>query len=156
MVNNIHMANQTKMAQVHTAIADLQRLTELFRMRRKQLAAGVGLTEHQWSVLEEIATEHFMPSMFARQRQSSPAAVSKTIRQLIDKELVTVSLNSTDGRQRDYVLTSKGKRVIQRLRKNREQAIQQVWLDMSSSRIETFSQIATELNDKLALLVNGQ
>jgi DNA-binding MarR family transcriptional regulator len=156
MVNNIHMANQTKMAQVHTAIADLQRLTELFRMRRKQLAAGVGLTEHQWSVLEEIATEHFMPSMFARQRQSSPAAVSKTIRQLIDKELVTVSLNSTDGRQRDYVLTSKGKRVIQRLRKNREQAIQQVWLDMSSSRIETFSQIATELNDKLAQLVNGQ
>ena len=86
----------------------------------------------------------------------SPAAVSKTIRQLIDKELVTVSLNSTDGRQRDYVLTSKGKRVIQRLRKNREQAIQQVWLDMSSSRIETFSQIATELNDKLALLVNGK
>jgi DNA-binding MarR family transcriptional regulator len=156
MVNNIHMANQTKMAQVHTAIADLQRLTELFRMRRKQLAAGVGLTEHQWSVLEEIATEHFMPSMFARQRQSSPAAVSKTIRQLIDKELVTVSLNSTDGRQRDYMLTNKGKRVMQRLRKNREQAIQQVWLDMSSSRIETFSQIATELNDKLALLVNGQ
>ena len=150
------MANQTKMAQVHTAIADLQRLTELFRMRRKQLAAGVGLTEHQWSVLEEIATENFMPSMFARQRQSSPAAVSKTIRQLIDKELVTVSLNSSDGRQRDYVLTSKGKRVIQRLRKSREQAIQQVWLDMSSSRIETFSQIATELNDKLALLVNGQ
>jgi hypothetical protein len=45
---------------------------------------------------------------------------------------------------------------MQRLRKNREQAIQQVWLDMSSSRIETFSQIATELNDKLALLVNGQ
>ena len=144
------------MAQVHSAIADLQRLTELFHKRRKQLAAGVGLTEHQWSVLEEISTEHFMPSMFARQRQSSPAAVSKTIRQLIGKDLVTVSLNSADGRQRDYVLTSKGKRVMQRLRKDREQAIQQVWLDLSPSRIKAFSQIATKLNKKLALLVNGQ
>ncbi len=34
--------------------------------------------------------------------------------------------------------------------------IQQVWLDMSPSRIKAFSQIATELNKKLALLVNGQ
>ena len=156
MVNNIRMANGAKMTQVHAAIAELQRLTELFYKRRKQLAAGVGLTEHQWGVLEEISTEHFMPSMFARQRQSSPAAVSKTVRQLIDKELVKVSLNSTDGRQRDYVLTSKGKRVMQRLRKNREQAIQQVWLDMSPSRIKAFSQIAAELNAKLALLVKGQ
>ena len=156
MVNNSGMASEAKITQVHAAIADLQRLAELFHQRRQQLAAGVGLTEHQWRVLEEISTEHFMPSMFARQRQSSRAAVSKTIRQLIDKGLVSVSLNSVDGRQRDYVLTGKAKRVMQRLRKNREQAIRQVWLSMPSSRIKAFSQIAKELNEKLALLVDRQ
>ena len=73
----------------------------LARTSGEQLAQSVGLTEHQWGVLEEISTEHFMPSMFARQRDSTPAAVSKTLRQLIDKGLIEVKLNKSDGRQRD-------------------------------------------------------
>jgi len=93
---------------VHRAIGQLQRLTELFGKRRVQLATGVGLTEQQWRVLEEIATEHFMPSMFARGRRSTAAAVSRIIRQLLDKQLVSVSVSRTDGRQRRYVLTAKG------------------------------------------------
>lgn len=154
MVNNIRMVSKGQMSLVHAAIADLQRLTELFHKRRRQLAAGVGLTEHQWSVLEEISTEHFMPSMFARQRRSSAAAVSKTIRQLVDKELVAVSLNTADGRQRNYELTTRGKRVMQRLRKNREQAIQQVWLDIPPSRIKAFSEFAADINKRLAALID--
>ena len=158
MVNNIAMASETQMVMnresVHDAITQLQRLAELFQRRRAQLAAGVGLTEHQWSVLEEISTEHFMPSMFARQRESSAAAVSKTIRQLIDKGLVSVSLNPNDGRQRNYVLSAKGRDVMRRLRKSREAAIEQVWLKLPIGRVRAFSAFAAELNDKLAALVH--
>ena len=154
MVNNIHMSTDTKMDLIHAAIAQLQRLTELFQRRRTQLAAGVGLTDHQWSVLEEISTELFMPSMFARQRESSAAAVSKTIRQLIDKELVRVSLNADDGRQRDYELSAKGRRVMARLRKSREEAIKQIWLELPQDRVRNFCEFTTELNEKLALLAS--
>jgi 3-isopropylmalate/(R)-2-methylmalate dehydratase large subunit len=92
----------TDRATVHQAIVTLGRLTEAFRQRREQLARGAGITEHQWSVLEEISTEHFMPSMFAHRNASSPAAVSKVIAKLAEKGLIRVSLSRRDGRQRDF------------------------------------------------------
>ena len=127
----------------------LQRISELFSARRQELAARVGLTEHQWSVLEEIATEHFMPSLFAKQQASSAAAVSKTLRQLGDKALVRVSVSKSDGRQRDYVLTAKGQRVMEELRRARERAIAEVWLKLDSVRVIEFTEFSTELADAL-------
>ncbi len=127
----------------------LQRISELFSARRQELAARVGLTEHQWSVLEEIATEHFMPSLFAKQQASSAAAVSKTLRQLGDKALVRVSVSKADGRQRDYVLTAKGQRVMEELRRARERAIAEVWLKLDSARVVEFTEFSTELADAL-------
>ena len=99
------MGNSASTAEIHAAIACLGRLTEVFERRRQELAASVGLTEQQWSVLDEIEQEHFMPSLFARRRDSSAAAVSKILRQLQDKELVVVSLRSGDARQRHYELS---------------------------------------------------
>ena len=84
-------------APVHRAIECLQQLTAAFGQRRQQLAADVGLTEGQWAVLEEIATEHFMPSMFARARESSAAAVSKTLRQLSEKSSSLLLCPRTTG-----------------------------------------------------------
>ena len=52
-----------------TAIANLQRLADTFAERRRQLAAGIDLTEAQWRVLEEIEDEDFLPSLFARRRK---------------------------------------------------------------------------------------
>ncbi len=148
------MANDPATDCIHTAIHELQRLTELFQRRRAQLAADVGLTEQQWSVLEEISTEHFMPSMFARKRESTAAAVSKTIRQLLDKGLITVSLNAHDGRQRDYELSPSGRKVMRRLQDRREQAIERVWLELPSAQVRTFATFAAKLNDKLTRLLN--
>jgi DNA-binding MarR family transcriptional regulator len=135
------------------AIGQLSRLSELFQKRREQLAAQVGLTEHQWGVLEEIATEHFMPSMFARQRESSAAAVSKTLRQLIDKELVAVSVDASDGRQRRYELTEHGKAVLSQLRSHREQAIDHVWKTFGNEALQQFCGFAGDLSDKLETLI---
>jgi DNA-binding MarR family transcriptional regulator len=135
--------------EVHAAIACLQRLSEAFIERRRQLAESVGLTEQQWAVLEEISTEHFMPSMFARVRQSSAAAVSKTLRQLLDKELVSVSVSPDDGRQRRYGLTSKGTAVQRDLRRQRESAIRVVWLKMEPGRLKDFTSIGNELAERL-------
>src|SRR5215470_8818620 len=130
---------------VHDAIAKLQRLTDLFRDRRAALATDAGLTEQQWEVLERIATESFMPSMFARHRESSAAAVSRLIRQLIEKKLVSVSVSPHDGRQRAYVLTAKGRRTLDGLRAIRQAAIDAVWAPLDASALAAFAQVSGEL-----------
>jgi DNA-binding MarR family transcriptional regulator len=131
------------------AIACLQQLTELFQARREQLAGDAGLTEHQWAVLEQTTNEHFMPSMFARSRQSSAAAVSKTLRQLIDKGLVNAEIDERDGRQRHYELTSKGRRVLDQLRLSREAAVRDVWMKFDVKRLRAFSEFSSELCERL-------
>jgi DNA-binding MarR family transcriptional regulator len=143
-----------QLEEIHLAIAALQRLSELFQKRRSQLAEGVGLTEHQWGVLEQISTEHFMPSMFARQRESSAAAVSKTIRQLIEKNLVEVSTSASDGRQRNYQLTQRGRRVMSKLRKSRQGVIEQVWQQLDLAQLKNFNLFASDLANRLEDLVS--
>ncbi len=135
--------------EVYAAIAGLQRLADAFWRRREQLALSVGLSDGQWGVLEEIASQHFMPSMFARTRSSSAAAVSKTLRQLIDKGLVHASLSETDGRQRHYELTAKGDRIMQALRAERERAIATIWNPMGRDQISAFTEFATTLAARL-------
>ncbi len=142
-------SNRAPVAVAHEAIASLGRLTDAFQRRREQLALSVGLSDGQWGVLEEISREHFMPSMFAKRRESTAAAVSKTLRQLLDKELVSVTLSKADGRQRTYVLTSKGRRVMEGLRQERELAIERIWLSLDRDRIESFTNFANELTSRL-------
>ena len=135
--------------EIHEAIAGLGRLVEVFTHRRRQLAQVVGLTEREWAVLEEISSEHFMPSMFARRQDSSPAAVSKILRQLLDKGLISVSVSKDDGRQRRYVLTGKGRRAIERLRAARQQAIEEVWMRFGADEIREFTRLSAELTERL-------
>lgn len=137
------------LADAHAAIECLGRLAELYRERRAQLAASVGLTDQQWGVLEEIATEHFMPSLFARRRESSPAAVSKILRQLTDKGLIVVSIGKDDARQRKYSLAAKGKRAMDALRESREDAIREVWLKLPAERMRAFTGFGGELIRRL-------
>lgn len=135
--------------EVHAAIACLQQLSDLFQERRHQLAGSVGLTEQQWAVLEEISHEHFMPSLFAKQRSSSAAAVSKILRQLLDKHVVAVRLNQADGRQRQYVLTASGKRKLEQLRAERALAIETVWQSFSRKDLEAFTRFGGQLTERL-------
>lgn len=141
---------------LHEAIAQLGRLSDLFQKRRAQLAEQVGLTEQQWGVLEEVSTEHFMPSMFARKRESSAAAVSKTIRQLVDRGLVTVSLQAADARQRKYDLTATGRSVIERLREARQHAIATVWADIPQAELLTFIHFGRDLARRLEHLLDAE
>jgi DNA-binding MarR family transcriptional regulator len=141
--------SSTQASRIHTAIACLQRLTDLFAERRQQLARSVGLSEQQWAVLEEISSEHFMPSLFAKQRESSAAAVSKILRQLLGKEVVSVRLGARDGRQRRYELTAKGRRCIEGLRRERESAIRSVWSGFDSAGLDAFACFGTRLAQRL-------
>jgi DNA-binding MarR family transcriptional regulator len=141
--------------EIHWAIECLQRLSNAFVERRQQLAHSVGLTDHQWGVLEEISTEHFMPSLFAKQRDSSAAAVSKTIRQLVDKGLVEVRLNKSDARQRDYQLTPKARSVIHELRRARTRAIEQVWLNLAIEEVRQFTAFGNRLTRALVQHANN-
>jgi DNA-binding MarR family transcriptional regulator len=136
-------------AEAHAAIECLARLSELYQKRREQLAADVGLTDAEWGVLEEIATEHFMPSLFARRRESSAAAVSKILRQVGDKGLVVATISKADARQRNYALTAKGKKLMERLRAGREAAIRDVWLTLDGSRMREFTDFGNELIGRL-------
>ena len=148
MVHYLPMSTKQAL-RIHAAIACLQRLTDLFAERRQQLARSVDLSDQQWAVLEEISSEHFMPSLFAKQRESSAAAVSKILRQLLGKDLVSVRLGARDGRQRRYELTAKGKRCIEGLRREREAAIRAVWNAFDSGDLDAFTNFGARLAQRL-------
>ena len=139
----------SRQSSIHAAIACLQRLTDVFQQRRTQLAQSVGLSEQQWAVLEEVSSEHFMPSMFARSRDSSAAAVSKILRQLVDKQLVRARVDANDARQRRYELTAKGRTTMQALRQQREMAIKSVWTPLPVHELENFTKFGTRLTQQL-------
>ncbi len=135
--------------QVFHSIASLQRLSELFRERRLQLASQVGLSEVQWRVLEEIAGENFIPSMFARRRDRTPAAVSRTLRALLDRSLVSVEISGADARQRDYRLTAAGRELLDDLEERRERAIGSIWSKFTAEELEGFRRFSDELSARL-------
>ena len=140
---------KARAAHVHEAIGRLQRLVDLFRQRRAQLAQGAGLTEAQWDVLERIASEQFMPSLFARHRESSAPAVSRIIRQLLTKKLITVSVSDTDGRQRRYQLTARGQKILEALRTTRRRAIDAIWMDIDPRALAAFTEFSGGLIARL-------
>src|SRR5690606_25769251 len=97
-----------------------------------------------------------MPSMFARSRESSPAAVSKTLRQLSEKGLVEFSVESEDGRRRSYQLTAKGRRVMSQLRARREEAIERVWSRLEPKSLESFIHFSERLSSGLGELLEQE
>jgi len=141
--------------EITDAITSLQRLCEVFALRRRQLAADAGLTEAQWRLLEEIAEEEFMPSLFARRRDCTAAAVSRGLRSLLDRELVTATIAPGDGRQRIYRLTRSGRSALSKLRRGRERAIAAVWEDLDAPALRRFSAFADELTGHLERYAMG-
>jgi len=143
-------------SEILDAIRSLQRLTDLFRERRRELARGVGLSEAQWRLLEEIAGEAFMPSLFARKQDCAPAAVSRTLRTLLERDLVCVSISPDDARQRVYRLTPEGRRLLRRLNASRERAIAAIWKPLPRSDLASFVRFAEELADGLEAYRGGK
>ncbi len=144
MANNIEKHRQV----TFQAIEQVQQLAALFTKRRNQLAQQVGLTEAQWRILEGISTEHFMPSMFAREQDNTCGAVSKIIRQLLEKKLIKVSISEKDGRKRQYELLPQGKKTMSQLRELREEAIQEIWADLPMDDLEIFTRFSGLLIEK--------
>ena len=136
-------------AELYGAIERLQRLVDLFELRRRQLARAEGLSDEQWRVLEDIASDDFMPSLFARRRHRHPAAVSRTLRDLLERELVSVSISSSDARQREYQLTASGSRLLERVQARRERAIDAVWRGFAGTELRAFARFSTSLADRL-------
>lgn len=143
------MASPGKRQRTYDAIAALLRVSELVERRRRQLARSAGLSDQQWRVLEEIHTEDFMPSLFARNRETSPAAISRTLRQLQERGLVRAAISTADARQRTYALTARGRRAIERLHAARENALEAIWDPFPAAEIDTFVAFATGLANRL-------
>ena len=131
------------------AIEALSRLTELMERRRDQLGRSVGLSPQQWRVLEEIGTQDFMPSLFARAQECTPAAVSRVLRQLLERGLVEVSISGKDARRRDYRLTRAGRTTLGRLRTAREDALEAVWATLDPDELARFAAFGSGLADRL-------
>lgn len=137
------------------AVDRLQTLTDLFALRRRQLAVTAELTEAQWRVLEEIATEHFLPSMFARDRECSAAAISRTLRQLQERGLIRGRPDADDARQRRYVLTAAGRRKMERIREARQRALVAAWDPISEADLKRFTAFADPLIERLEALARA-
>jgi DNA-binding MarR family transcriptional regulator len=131
------------------ALEALQRLSDAFARRRGQLARGADLTEAQWRVLEQIAAEDFMPSLFARRQEQTPAAISKLIRQLLDRGLVEVSISAGDARQRDYALTARGLQTMELVRQDRQRAVDRVWSGLDPRALRAFTRFASDLAGRM-------
>ena len=54
-------------------------------------------------------------------------------------------LRADDGRQRDYVLTAKGRRTLDALGADRERAIDAVWRGLDRKELEAFSTVSQSL-----------
>lgn len=134
---------------LHAALEALKRVSEAFARRRAQLARRAGLTEAQWRVLEQIAAEDFMPSLFARRQEQTPAAVSKLIRQLLDRGLVEVSISTGDARQRRYALSVSGRQAMEIVRKDRQRAIDRIWSELDARDLASFSAFAADLAERM-------
>jgi DNA-binding MarR family transcriptional regulator len=141
---------------IFRAIEAMTALAEIFERRREVLARDAGVTPEQWRVLEEISTEHFIPSMFARSRDSSAAAVSKILRQLLDSSLVSAAIGRADRRNRRYKLTAKGNKVLDALRGSRQAAIEAIWTGFSREELAAFSMFATKLSDRIERYSRGK
>ena len=72
-----------------------------------------------------------------------------SLRKLLDKELVSVSVSPDDGRQRRYGLTVKGTAIQSELRRQRESAMRAIWLKLKPSRLKDFTSIGNELAERL-------
>jgi len=138
------------------AVDQLRQIGALINKRRAQLARCVGLTEAQWRVLEGISNENFMPSLFAKDYKSTPGAISKLLRQILDKGLAKVSISTTDARQRDYELTRAGTRLMSRLRCLREEAIDGVWSDFTVGDLRAFTAFNERLIDNLGYYLDRE
>src|SRR6266850_5291325 len=138
-------------ASLREALAALQRLADAFAQRRAQLAQSAGLSEAQWRVLEQIAAEDFMPSLFARRRARSAAAVSKVIRQLLDQKLIAVEIAEGDARQRRYSLSGAGRAAMETVRRDRERALARIWADFEPAPLARFAAFASELAERMEL-----
>lgn len=134
---------------VHRAITALQRLSDLFSERRAQLAKQAGLSVPQWRLMEEIATDHFMPSLFAARRCVTPAAISKLVRSLLEADLIKVGIAAQDRRQRTYQLTASGRRTLERVRASRQRAIDDIWSDISAAELDRFAGFGSRLSERL-------
>ncbi|HVN37275.1 MAG TPA: MarR family transcriptional regulator [Myxococcota bacterium] len=134
---------------IDSAIGALQRLSEVFLDRRRQLARESGLSEAEWRLLEEIAAERFMPSLFARRRERTAAAVSRVLRGLVDAGLIAASVGESDARQRVYRLTPKGRERMAKLRERRERAIAAIWRRFPAADLAEFERLAAGLAEAL-------
>ena len=147
------MASQSKAEarreRIAATITALQALVEIFEDRREALARSVGLSPTQWQVLEQVGRDDFMPSLFARRRDVSAAAVSRTLRQLLDLRLVDVQISPRDARQRLYRVTEKGRKALDEVHAERERAIDAVWETLTDADLSRFGKVAAALTERL-------
>jgi DNA-binding MarR family transcriptional regulator len=88
--------------------------------------------------------------MFARGREQSPAAVSRVIRQLLDRKLIAPAVaRGNDRRHRTYALTALGRRTLEALRTRRGDAVEAVWLHLDARDLSTFTKVSSELAARL-------
>ena len=87
-----------------------------------------------------------------KERQRTAAAVSRTLRSLVDQGLAEASLGEDDARRRIYRLTTRGRSLQRSLRRQREEAIQAVWGEFKPAELRGFVRFADVLGDRLESL----
>ena len=69
--------------------------------------------------------------------------------QLLERQLVRVSVAEEDGRQRVYRLTPAGRRTLASLRESRGRAVEAVWRDLPRADLRAFARFSGVLAERL-------
>jgi DNA-binding MarR family transcriptional regulator len=80
--------------------------------------------------------------------------VSKLVRALLERNLIRAAIAEGDRRQRRYVLTASGRRLLQRVREARQSAIDEVWADLPVSELSEFARFGERLASRLEAYVD--
>lgn len=81
--------------------------------------------------------------------------VSEFERGLLERDLIRTSIAEGDRRQRRYVLTAAGRRILDRVRRTRQTAIDVVWADLPVAELREFAQFGETLAGRLEAYLNG-
>lgn len=93
----------------------LRRILRKSERYSRELALAAGLTAVQFRVLQIIAeTGGCTPKDISLRMKVSQATVTSLVHKLVDRGMVLMERSETDGRQKDIVMTEKGREAIER------------------------------------------
>lgn len=139
-MSKIQSGRESNATSLHQLMFVLQRLSDELLDRE----AGVGLA--QVRIMAELHTSRaYSQSLVAHKLGQSEANVSRQLHTMKKDGLVRITKNKKDGRQRDVILTPKGKRQVEKAEKLLQSQHREMLKLLSTAEAKSFNKVVNHL-----------